>query len=171
MKDLRRKALLLSYLTVGYNIIEGIVSIAAGAFAGSIALVGFGMDSAVESLSGCVMIWRLRRGNGVGAEEEERREKTATRLIGATFVILAAYVMHEAISAFRAREAAEPTLLGILIAAVSLVAMPALFAMKCRLGVRMGMGSLVADSKETLACAFLSAALLAGLGLNYLRGL
>jgi divalent metal cation (Fe/Co/Zn/Cd) transporter len=171
MDDLRRKALLLSYLTVGYNLLEGIVSVAASASAGSIALVGFGLDSAVESLSGCVMIWRLRRAGAGGEEEEERMERKAARFIGATFFILAAYVLYESGSSLLSREAAGRTVLGVVIAAASLVAMPALFLSKYRLGVRMGMGSLVADSRETLACAFLSAALLAGLGLNYLWGL
>ncbi|NLW93040.1 MAG: cation transporter [Chlamydiae bacterium] len=171
MHDLRRKALLLSYLTVGYNLLEGIVSVLAGAAAGSVALVGFGLDSAVESLSGCVMIWRLRRAAAGGGEEEERVERKALRLIGATFFILAAYVLYESGASLLSGEAAGRTVLGVIIAAVSLVTMPALFWAKRRLGVKMGMGSLVADSKETLACAFLSAALLAGLGLNYLWGL
>jgi divalent metal cation (Fe/Co/Zn/Cd) transporter len=170
MNSLRGKALFLSYFTVGYNILEGIASIAAGAGAGSIALVAFGLDSGVESLSGCIMIWRLRRAVA-GGEEEEAREAKATRMIGATFFILAAYVLYEALSALYSREAPEPSLPGIIIAAISVVTMPALFAMKYRLGREMGMESLVADSKETLVCALLSAALLAGLGLNYLHGL
>lgn len=165
-----RKALFLAYFTVGYNIAEGIVSIAAGAAAGSIALIGFGLDSFVESLSGCVMIWRLRKHGTMDEEEEERVEARATRLIGYTFLVLGAYVLYESAKKLYFREVPDPSLLGIIIAVVSLIVMPALFAMKYRIGVRIGSTSLVADSKETLACSFLSAALLIGLGLNYLYG-
>jgi len=87
------KALSLSYFTVGYNILEGIISIFAGLLAGSIALVGFGSDSFVESLSGGVMIWRFRKHGKISEEEEEKVEKKATRLVGYTFFILGAIVL------------------------------------------------------------------------------
>jgi divalent metal cation (Fe/Co/Zn/Cd) transporter len=169
--DLNRKALLLSYFTVGYNILEGIVSIAAGLLAGgSIALIGFGLDSFVESLSGGVVIWRFRKHGKVSEEEEEKIEKRATRLIAYTFFVLGAYVLYESVKKLYFRETPEPSLLGIIIAIVSMIVMPVLFYAKYRTGKSMGSRSLVADSKETLACIFLSAALLIGLGLNYLYG-
>ncbi len=172
MKEtLQKRALLLSYLTVGYNVLEGVVSIFAGFLAGSIALVGFGLDSFVESLSGGVMIWRFRPHPGLSPEEEERREKKAVRLVGCTFFVLAAYVLYESVKKLWLQEAPDPSLLGIAIACISLILMPVLFYYKYSTGKSLGSASLVADSKQTLACAFLSSALLVGLGLNYLYGL
>lgn len=169
-ENLRKRALLLSYLTVGYNILEGIISLAAGYLAGSIALVGFGLDSLVESLSGGIMIWRFRRYGDLAPEEEERREKLAIRLVGWTFFILAAYVLYESLEKLVFQEAPAPSLLGIAIALVSLITMPLLFYLKLRTGTELGSASLKADAKQTLACAFLSLALLVGLGLNYVAG-
>ena len=169
--DLNRRALSLSYFTVGYNIVEGVVSIFAGLLAGgSIALVGFGLDSFVESLSGGIMIWRFAKHGRMSEQEEERVEKRATRLIALTFFILGAYVLFESVKKLRFHEASEPSLLGIVIAVVSVIVMPVLFYAKYRTGKAMGSRSLVADSKETLACVFLSVALLVGLGLNYSYG-
>jgi len=168
---LHRSALFLSYFTVGYNILEGLVSIFAGMLAGSIALVGFGLDSFVESLSGSVMVWRFRKPGKISQKEEERREKKATKFVGYTFFILGAYVLYESLKKLFFREIPAPSLLGIIIAIVSIIVMPVLFYMKYRTGKAMGSKSLVADSKETLACVFLSVALLLGLGLNYFYGL
>jgi len=92
---LHKKALLLSYFTVGYNILEGVASIAAGLLAGSIALVGFGLDSFVESISGSVMIWRFRKHGKISEEEEEKVEKKAVRFVAYSFFILGAYVLYE----------------------------------------------------------------------------
>ncbi|MEJ2071362.1 MAG: cation transporter [Syntrophobacterales bacterium] len=167
---LRQRALLLSYLTVGYNILEGVISILAGYLAGSIALVGFGLDSFVESLSGGIMIWRFRRHPDLTPEEEERREKLAIKLVGWAFFILAAYVLYESLKKLIFQEAPAPSLLGIIIALVSLILMPLLFYLKHRTGTDIGSASLRADAKQTLACALLSLALLVGLGLNYLYG-
>jgi cation diffusion facilitator family transporter len=166
--ELHKKALFLSYFTVGYNILEGVVSILAGVLAGSIALVGFGLDSFVESLSGGVMIWRFTQHGKISEEEEERIEKKAVKLVGYTFFILGAYVLYESVKKLYFREIPDPSLLGIIIAIISLIVMPVLFLMKYRTGKAIGSRSLVADSKETLACMFLSGALLIGLGLNYL---
>jgi divalent metal cation (Fe/Co/Zn/Cd) transporter len=172
MKEkLQKRALLLSYLTVGYNILEGAISIFAGYLAGSIALVGFGLDSFVESLSGGVMIWRFRPHANLTEEEEERLEKKAIRLVGYTFFILAAYVLYESVKKLLFQEAPAPSLLGIIIALVSLIVMPGLFYIKYQTGKSLGSASLMADSKQTLACAMLSLALLIGLGLNYLYGI
>lgn len=168
---LRKKALILSYITVGYNVLEGVVSIFAGWLAGSIALVGFGLDSFMESLSGGVMIWRFTHGERISAEDELLREKRAIRLIGYTFFVFGAYVLYESVKKLITSEIPEPSLLGIAIAVVSLIAMPLLFYAKYRTGKSMKSRSLVADSKQTLACMFLSLALLLGLSLNYVWGL
>ncbi|OGQ48006.1 MAG: hypothetical protein A2W63_06115 [Deltaproteobacteria bacterium RIFCSPLOWO2_02_44_9] len=167
---LHRKALSLSYFTVGYNIIEGIVSILAGLLAGSIALIGFGLDSFVESLSGSVMIWRFRKHEQMSEEEEERIEAKAVRLIAYTFFILGTYVLYESIKKLYLQEMPDPSLFGIIIAIVSIIVMPVLFYMKYRTGKTINSRSLVADSKQTLVCCILSVALLIGLGLNYLYG-
>ena len=167
---LHRKALSLSYFTVGYNILEGIVSILAGLLAGSIALIGFGLDSFVESLSGSVMIWRFRKHEQMSEEEEERIEAKAVRLIAYTFFILGAYVLYESIKKLYLQEMPDPSLFGIIIAIVSIIVMPVLFYMKYRTGKTINSRSLVTDSKQTLVCCILSVALLIGLGLNYLYG-
>jgi len=158
-------------LTVAYNVLEGLVSILAGVMAGSIALIGFGLDSAVESLSGGIMIWRFRLHGRVSAEREEQLEQRAARLVGITFFILGLYVLYESAEGLLKREAPDPSLMGIIIAAVSLIIMPWLAVTKRRVGQAIGSRSLMADAKETLACAWLSAALLVGLGLNSLFGL
>jgi len=167
---LQRRALSLSYLTVGYNVVECLLALLAGYLAGSIALVGFGLDSFVESLSGGVMIWRFRHAASLEAEEEERRERRAVRLVGWTFLALAAYVLYESMKKLYFQEPPAPSLLGIVIAAVSLLVMPALFYVKYRTGRALNSLSLMADAKQTLACAWLSLALLIGLGLNYVWG-
>lgn len=166
--NLYNRALFLSYLTVGYNILEGIISIIFGALAGSIALIGFGMDSFVESLSGGIMVWRFRQHGSVSDEEEERLEKKATRLVAYTFFILGAYVLYESIKKLLVQEIPEPSLVGIGVAIASIIVMPVLFYMKYKTGKLLNSQSLIADSKETLACLFLSIALLIGLGANYL---
>ena len=169
--ELHRRALLLSYFTVSYNIVEGILSLLAGSMAGSIALIGFGLDSFVESLSGMVVIWRFRLHGKISEEEEEKAEQKAERFIGYTFFILALYVLYESIKKLYLGEITEPSLFGIIIAIVSLITMPNLFFLKYRTGRQIGSRSLIADSKETLACSFLSLGLLAGLSLNYFLGL
>ncbi|MEQ9619305.1 MAG: cation transporter [Deltaproteobacteria bacterium] len=169
--SLHRKALYLSIFTVGYNILEGIVSIIAGYLAGSVALVGFGLDSFVESLSGGVMIWRFEKHGKISEEEEEKAEAKAARFVAYTFFVFGAYVLFESLKKLIYRDIPEPSLLGIVIAIVSLVVMPVLFYLKNRIGKSIGSRGLVADSKQTLACVYLSVALLTGLGLNYLFGL
>jgi len=168
---LHKKALSLSYFTVAYNLVEGVVSLIFGYLAGSIALVGFGLDSFVESLSGFVMIWRFRKHGKISKEEEERIELKATRLVAYTFFALSSYVVYEAVTKLHFQEIPSPSLPGIIIASVSMVVMPVLFYKKYKLGKLIGSRSLVADSKETLACMVLSIALLVGLGMNYYYGL
>ena len=167
---LYRKGLFLEYLTVGYNVAEAVASIVLGGIAGSIALVGFGLDSIVESLSGLVLICRLRQHGRMSAEAEERLEKRATRFVSVTFLVLGAYVLFESARKLVLRDVPEASLGGIVVALVSLVTMPLLTWQKYRTGRQIGSGALVADAKETLVCAFLSLALLLGLGANYLFG-
>lgn len=171
MGDLHKRAMILSWLTVGYNVLEGIVSIAAGAAAGSIALVGFGLDSFVESLSGLIMVWRFTGARERSEEDEERRERRAAKLVGWTFFLLGAYVAYESIHKLWTGERPEPSILGIVIAVVSLITMPALWWAKVRTAKAFGSRSLSADAKQTMACTMLSAALLLGLGLNAWAGL
>jgi divalent metal cation (Fe/Co/Zn/Cd) transporter len=168
-EDLHKKALSLSYFTVGYNIIEGIVSILAASLSGSVALLGFGLDSFVESFSGLIMIWRFKKKRS--SQEDEKIEKRAVRLVGCTFFILAFYVAFESIKKLYQFEAPNPSILGIIIATLSIIIMPILSHMKYQTGKSLKSRSLIADSKETLACAALSIALLIGLGLNYFLGL
>ena len=165
--SLHKKALFLSYFTVGYNLLEGLVSVLAGVLAQSTALLAFGFDSFVESLSGGIMVWRFRKQNWASKEDEMRTEKKAVRLVAITFFILGVYVIFESAKKLYLREATEPSLFGIIIAIVSLIVMPVLFWMKYKTGKSLESRSLVADSKQTLACMLLSVALLVGLGLNY----
>jgi cation diffusion facilitator family transporter len=171
VRDLYKKGLYLEYFTIGYNLLEAAASITLGALAGSIALIGFGLDSVVESLSGMVLVWRLRKHGKISPEKEERVEKAAMRLVAITFFVLGGYVLYESVSKLASREAPEASLPGMIIALVSLIVMPVLAFMKKDTGERIGSKALVADSKETFACAFLSLALLLGLGFNYIFGL
>jgi divalent metal cation (Fe/Co/Zn/Cd) transporter len=168
---LYKRALWLSYFTVGYNVIEGLISVFAGLLAGSIALTGFGLDSFVESLSGGVMMWRFRKQGELSAHQEEAIERRSTRLVAYTFFILAAYVLFESARKLYLHEIPQPSLIGIIIAVISIIVMPMLFYAKYKTGKSIPSKSLVADSKETLACLFLSVVLLIGLGLNYVFGL
>ena len=171
MTNLRKRALNVSYFSAIYHTLEGLVSVIAGSSAGSIALLGFGLDSIVESLSGFIVIWRLRTHGKVSEKEEVRAEKRALRLIAYTFFILAVYVLYESAKKLYFREMPKPSLLGMIIAVVSLIVMPILFFLKNKTGKSIKSHSLVADAKQQLACILLSVSLLIGLGLNYLYGL
>lgn len=166
-----RLGLLLSYFTVGYNIVEGIVSVIIGSITGSVALVGFGLDSFIESLSGSVMIWRLSKHGKISHQQEEEVEAKAANLVGATFFLLAAYILYEAISRLVEREAPDASLLGIVIAILSLLIMPWLAYAKNKTGKAARIHSLVSDSKQTFVCVLMSVALLVGVAANYLFGI
>lgn len=170
MPSPRTKALALSIFTVVYNLGEGAVAMIAAANSGSNALLGFGLDSFVESLSGGVMIWRFWNFDPAAgdAEKFERIERKAARLVAYTFFVLGAYVVFDAGYALYRRETPDVSPLGIALAVASIVVMPGLFVLKYRLGKLIGSRSLVADSKETLACVLLSIALLLGLGAHAL---
>ena len=160
--DLRR-ARRLEFFTLGWNLIEALVSVLAGALAGSVALVGFGVDSLIESASGATLLWRLQDGG-------EARERLSQRLVGVSFLLLAGYVGIESARALIEREPPEATLPGILIAALSLLVMPWLARQKRMLAGRIDSGALAADSRQTSLCAWLSAILLVGLAMNAFFG-
>lgn len=167
LKKTHKLGLILSYITVGYNVIEGIVSVMVGSLTGSVALVGFGLDSFIESLSGSVMIWRLGKHGKMTEEEEEAVEAKAATLVGITFFILATYIAYEAIMKLISREAPEASLIGIIIAVLSLLVMPTLTYMKYKTGKAINSPSLVADSKQTLVCVLMSITLLVTVTVNY----
>ena len=160
-----RRGRALEYLTVGWNVLEAVVSIGAGLLAGSSALVGFGVDSVIESTSGAVLLWRLRDG-----ERGEQRERLALRLVGVSFLLLAAYVAFDAAGSLIRREPPEASYIGIGIAALSLVLMPLLARAKRRVAAQLNSRALKADSRQTDLCAYLSAILLGGLLSNALFG-
>jgi len=155
----------LEYFTIGWNVIEALVSVWAGLVAGSTALVGFGVDSAIESSSGAVLLWRLRDGG-----DHLARERLALRLVGFSFLALAAWVGYESVEALVGREATAVSYPGIAIAALSLVVMPWLAHRKRRVAQRISSRALESDSRQTSLCAYLSAILLGGLVLNAALG-
>jgi len=159
-----RHGIRLEYLTLVWNALEAIVAIAAGAIAGSIALMGFGLDSVIEMTSGAVLLWRLS--SDADAARRERMEAVSLRLVGISFVLLAAYVAFDAIKSLWLRDRAEESVPGIVIAALSLIAMPLLARAKRRVATGINSGALHADSRQTDICAYLSAILLGGLILN-----
>ncbi|MBI4441740.1 MAG: cation transporter [Acidobacteria bacterium] len=165
---LRQKALRLEYTLVAYNFLEGVIAVAAGWRAGSIALVGFGLDSGIEILAAGILIWRLRHSGSL--EEETRKEKKALGWVGFTFFALAAYILWEAGNSLWHQETPEVSWIGIALAVASLGVMPYLGLAKRKIALEMGSRALEADALETLICAYLSFALLAGLGLNALLG-
>lgn len=163
-----RRGKLLEYVTVGYNSIEGIIAVGSGVVAGSIALVGFGFDSFIECISGLALLWRL-----YGDAEETRRERLerrALRIVGASFMVLAAYVGYDAITSLMRHEPPDESRVGIALAAVSLVVMPLLVRAKRRVAQSIGSAALAADAAQTQVCTYLSAILLGGLILNATLG-
>ncbi len=160
-----RHARKLEYFTIGWNVVEAGVAIGAGWFAGSIALVGFGVDSLIESLSGSVLLWRLS-----SPAHDESREKIALKLVGMSFLILAAYVAFDAIKSILAHEPPQVSLVGIGLSVVSLIIMPLLARAKRLSAANLGSRAMKADSRQTDLCAYLSAILLGGLALNALFG-
>ncbi|GAA2028436.1 cation transporter [Terrabacter terrae] len=162
--QLGRRAQLLAGASVAYNLVEAAVAVGAGAAASSAALVGFGLDSLVEVGSGLVILWQFRH------PMPESREQRALRLIALSFFALAAYVTVDSLRALTGAGEANRTGLGIAIAAASLVVMPVLSRAQRRTGRELGSGSVVADSKQTLLCTYLSGVLLAGLLANAVLG-
>jgi divalent metal cation (Fe/Co/Zn/Cd) transporter len=154
----------LQYITIAWNSAEFVVALAAGFLAGSIALIGFGFDSAIEVASSLAALWRLGRDHD--EESRERTEQRALRLIGACFLLLACYILYESIHDLVARLPPKPSLIGIGLAALSLIVMPWLARLKRRVAIVLESGALEAETRQTEICATLSAILLVGLGLN-----
>jgi divalent metal cation (Fe/Co/Zn/Cd) transporter len=155
----------LEFFTIAYNTAEGLVSVVAGLIAGSVSLVGFGVDSLIEVTSGVALLWRLHYGL-----EAHRVERTTLRIVGACFVALAFYVLYECSSALVRHEAPARSIPGILVAAISVVAMPLLAKAKRRVASGISSGAMSADARQADFCAYLSAILLGGLTLNALLG-
>ena len=146
---------------------EGLIAVAAGLAAGSIALVGFGFDSVIEVTSGAALLWRLHMD---APERRERAERVALKLVGWSFLLLAAYVAFDAVKALVRREPPEASYVGIALAALSVVVMPLVARAKRKVAAGLGSRALQADSRQTDICAYLSAILLGGLILNALVG-
>jgi divalent metal cation (Fe/Co/Zn/Cd) transporter len=163
-RRLGRRAQLLAGVSVTYNLVEAVVALTAGAVAGSIALIGFGLDSVVEMSSGLVILWQFRHA------VPESRERLALRLIGVSFFALAGYVTVESVRNLVGGGEPAPSPVGIALASLSLLVMPVLSWAQRRTGRALNSGSVVADSKQTLLCTYLSAVLLVGLLLNALVG-
>jgi divalent metal cation (Fe/Co/Zn/Cd) transporter len=159
----------LEYFTIAWNSLEGIVAIAAGLIAGSISLIGFGVDSFIEVTSGAALLWRM----SVDAEERkrERAEQMTLRIVGACFLALAAYVGYEALGNLIEKRVPEHSLPGIMLACVSLIVMPLLSRAKRRVAANLNSAAMVADAKQTEFCTYLSAILLGGLLLNAISDL
>ena len=159
----------LEYFTLAWNSLEGVVAVVAGAVAGSISLIGFGFDSFIEVTSGTALLWRM------SAETDEHRrervEKAALKVVGACFLVLAAYVTYEAASDLLRRKAPDGSLPGIILACVSLVVMPLLSRAKRKVGRGLRSAAMHADARQTEFCTYLSAILLVGLLLNAAFGL
>jgi cation diffusion facilitator family transporter len=147
--------------------VKAVVAIAAGLIVGSVALVGFGVDSGIEVISALALLWRLHRvGPNASAGEHGAAEKRALYLVAATFFLLAAYITYEAIGALASGEGPESSTVGLVLSVLSLLIMPTLAYGKQRTGREMGSRALQADAVETWVCSYLSLALLAAVGLN-----
>lgn len=162
-KNLRRRAVALAWLTVAWNTVEAVVSIAAGWAAGSLVLIGFGLDSTIEVASAAVIIWQF---SGLS----HQREQQALRLIALSFFALAGYVTVQAALDVLAGAEAEPSTIGVVLAVVSLIVMPMLAMAKRSAGEQLGSATVAADSQQTWLCAYLSVVMLIGLLLNATLG-
>jgi divalent metal cation (Fe/Co/Zn/Cd) transporter len=166
-----RRGLALEYFTVGWNVLEGVVSVAAAVAAGSVALLGFGIDSFVETTAGLILIWRLRAERQARDREEiERLDRRAHKLVGLSLLLLAGYVAFDASKALIARERPEPTPVGIAVTSLSLAVMWWLARAKRRTARSLASRALEADSFQTTACFWLSLVTLAGIALNAALG-
>jgi cation diffusion facilitator family transporter len=163
-----RRGKLVEYFTIAWNSLEGVVAVVAGALAGSISLVGFGIDSFIEVTSGSVLLWRMSVDGDVF--NRERNEKLSLRIVGVCFLALSVFVGYEAVSTLITRKAPEHSIPGIILACASLVVMPLLSRAKKRVGKALGSTAMHADAKQTDFCVYLSAVLLGGLLLNALFG-
>lgn len=164
-----RRGRRLEYFTLAWNCLEGIVALTAGAIAGSISLVGFGIDSFIEVTSGAALLWRMNVDEDV--HRRERNERLALRIVGVCFLALATYIAYESIRDLLLRNVPERSIAGIVLACASLIAMPLLSRAKRKVGRGLGSAAMSADAKQADFCTYLSAILLGGLLLNALFGL
>lgn len=163
-----RRGLRLEYATIAYNSLEGVIAVASGLFAGSMALTGFGIDSAIEVASGIGLVWRLH--SDASPAKRERAERQSLRVVGLCFIAVSIYVGAEAIASLARLEPPRESLPGIVLAAASLIVMPLLARAKRRVAAGIGSAALSADAKQSELCAWLSGILLGGLLLNALLG-
>lgn len=161
---LGRRAQLLAAASVGYNLVEAVIAVTAGLVAGSVALVGFGLDSVVEVSSGLIILWQFRH------RLPETRERQALRMLAVSFFALAGYVGFESVRVLATGNDPDSSPVGIGLAIASLIVMPLLSRAQRRTGKALGSRAVVADSTQTLLCSYLSAVLLAGLLLNATLG-
>lgn len=166
--ELVRRGLLLNWLTLGYNTVEAVVSIAAGLVAGSVALLGFGVDSGIEVTASVAAQWRLRA--DLDPRRRERVERLTHRIIGVSFLALALYVAVDSVTTLREREAPDASPVGLMILLLSLIVMPVLARAKGRVARALESRALEADAAQTSICAYLSIIALAGVGLNSALG-
>ena len=162
--DLIRRGRRIEYFTVVWNGLEAIVSIVAGFFAGSVSLLGFGLDSAIEVASGTALLWRIH--HDLDPSRRNQVEHSTLRYVGACFIALALYIAYESCSTLIRHEAPQSSIPGIIIAAAAVIVMPMLATAKRRVAAGIGSGAMHADSKQADFCACLSAILLGGLLLN-----
>ena len=158
----------LEYFTVAWNSLEGLVAVIAGVAAGSISLVGFGLDSFIEVTSGATLLWRMSVDADV--QSRERNERLSLRIVGMCFIVLAIYIAYEAVSDLIVQKPPEHSIPGIILACVSLIVMPVLSRAKRKVGDDLGSAAMKADAKQTDFCVYLSVILLAGLVLNAMLG-
>lgn len=169
--ELLRSGVRLEWLTIGWNSVEALVALGAGLLAGSIALVGFGLDSVIETAAGFMVLWRVLREVGGAAEAKVlRAERRALGFVGITFLALAAYICYESGAKLWRQEAPAESWVGIALAMCSAIVMPLLAARKRAVARALGSRALAADAVETAVCAYLSVTLLLGLGANALFG-
>jgi divalent metal cation (Fe/Co/Zn/Cd) transporter len=166
--DLIQRGERLEYFTIFWNTLEGLLSVGAGIVAGSIALVGFGLDSFVEVISGSALLWRMKADKDV--EQRERVERISLRVVGFCFLALAAYVAIDSIHSLLNKSGPERSILGIAIGVASLFVMPLLARAKRNVGRAISSAAMIADSQQTQFCTYLSAILVAGLLLNAFLG-
>ena len=159
-----RRGVRLEWFTIIYNSLEGLIALAAGFLSGSIALVGFGFDSAIEVTSGAALLWRLR--GDASERTRERHEAVALRIVGVCFLVLALYVSYDALQSLVSHEAPRRSLPGIVLAVASLIVMPMLALAKRRVAGQIASAALTADARQTQLCTYLSGILLLGLVLN-----
>jgi divalent metal cation (Fe/Co/Zn/Cd) transporter len=166
--QLVRRGEKLEYFTIAYNVAEGLVSIVAGAIAGSVSLIGFGLDSLIEVTSGAALLWRLH--HDIDMSRREQVERKTLRIVGLCFLALAVYIAFESAASLIRRDEPARSLPGIIIASLSLVVMPLLARAKRRVAVGIGSAAMHADSRQTDFCMYLSGILLGGLLLNAVLG-